>query len=66
MEPTENGNFRLFAADISIYICIYTELTENGNFHLLAANRKQRRQTSICFLQTETENGSLFSLIGKQ
>jgi hypothetical protein len=41
------------------------ELTENGNFRLFAANRKWKRQTSVCFLQMETENGSLFSLISK-
>jgi hypothetical protein len=42
-----------------------TELKENGNFHLFVANGKQKRQTSICLLQTETENGSLFFLVGK-
>ncbi len=36
------------------------ELMENGNFCLFAANGKQKRLTSICLLQTETENGSLF------
>ncbi len=41
------------------------ELTENFNIHLFAANRKRKRQTSVCLLQTETENGSLFSLVGK-
>jgi hypothetical protein len=40
------------------------EPTENGNFHWFAANGGQKRQTSICFLQTE--NGSLFSLVGKR
>jgi hypothetical protein len=40
--------------------------TENGNFRLFAANRKRKRQTSVCLLQTKTENGSLFPLVGKQ
>ncbi len=43
-----------------------TELTENGNLHLFAAYRKRKRPTSVCLLQTETENGSLFSLVSKQ
>jgi hypothetical protein len=38
-----------------------TELTENGNFRLFSANGKRKRQTSVCLLQTETENGHLFS-----
>jgi hypothetical protein len=41
------------------------ELTENYNFCLFAANGKQKRQTFVCLLQMETENGSLFSLVGK-
>jgi hypothetical protein len=41
-----------------------TELTENGNFRLFAVNGKQ--QTSLCLLQRETENGGLFSLVGKR
>ncbi len=32
-----------------------TELMENCNFHLFAANRKRKWQTSVSFLQTETE-----------
>ncbi len=36
--------------------------TESSYFRF-AANRKRKRQTSVCFLQTEI--GSLFSLIGK-
>ncbi len=40
-----------------------TELTENGNFSLFDANRKQKRQLSVCMLQMETENGSLFFLV---
>jgi hypothetical protein len=43
-----------------------TELTENGNFRLFYANEKQKPQTSVYFLQTETENRLLFSMIGKQ
>jgi hypothetical protein len=42
-----------------------TELMKNGNFHLFAANKKWERQTSVCLLQTETGNGSLFSFIVK-
>jgi hypothetical protein len=42
-----------------------TELTQNGNFCLFAANRKQKWQMSVFLLQTETENGSLFSLVVK-
>jgi hypothetical protein len=37
---------------------------ENGNFCLFAAKGKWKRQTFVCFLQTE--NRSLFSLDGKQ
>ncbi len=49
-----------------IYINIWKkELTENGNFQLFAANEKPNWQTSVCLLQTETEKGSLFSLVGK-
>jgi hypothetical protein len=40
------------------------ELTENGNFRLFVANGK--RQTSLCLLQRETENGGLFSLVGRR
>jgi hypothetical protein len=43
-----------------------TELTENGNFRLFPAKEKRKRQTSVHLLKTEKENGSLFSLIGKQ
>jgi hypothetical protein len=39
---------------------------ENGNFRLFAANGKRKWQTSVCLLQTETGNGSLFSLVGKR
>jgi hypothetical protein len=39
---------------------------ENSDCRLFAANGKQKRQTSVCLLQTETENGSLFSLVGKK
>jgi hypothetical protein len=42
-----------------------TELTENSDFCLFAANEKLKRQTSLCLLQTEMENGSLLSLAGK-
>jgi hypothetical protein len=61
------------AGDIYIYIETaahtnkYTEngTNGNGNFHLFVANKKRKWQTSICLLQTEMENGSLFSLVGK-
>jgi hypothetical protein len=39
---------------------------EKGNFRLYAANGKRKRQTSVCLLQTETENISFFSMVGKQ
>jgi hypothetical protein len=50
-----------------MYVYIYrkTEITENGNFRLFGANGKWKLQTFACSLQTETENGSLFSLVGK-
>jgi hypothetical protein len=38
------------------------KLMESGNFRLLAANGKRKWQTSVCLLQMETENRSLFSL----
>jgi hypothetical protein len=64
-EETEGDLLPLLRSYIySIYIRIRkTELTENGNFRLFAANGKRKRQTSVCFLQTEI--GSLFSLVGK-
>ncbi len=43
-----------------------TELTENDNFPWFAANGEWKCQTSVCFLQTGMENGSLFSLVGKR
>jgi hypothetical protein len=62
---------------VYVYICMYifiyvymymykTELTEKTNFGLFAANRKRKRQTSICLLLTQTEIGSLFSLVSKR
>jgi hypothetical protein len=33
-----------------------TKLIENGNFRLFSANRKGKRQISVCLLQTKTEN----------
>jgi hypothetical protein len=42
------------------------ELTENGLFYLFAANGKHKRQASVCLLKIETENGSLFFLVGKR
>jgi hypothetical protein len=39
---------------------------ENSNFRLFATKGKWKRQTSLCLLQMETENGSLFSLVGKR
>jgi hypothetical protein len=43
-----------------------TELMENSNFCSFAANRKWKQKTSVCLQQTETENGSLVSLVGKR
>jgi hypothetical protein len=37
-----------------------TELTEEGKFRLFTASRERKRQTLVCLLQTETENGSCF------
>jgi hypothetical protein len=42
------------------------ELTENDHCHIFAASRKQKRRTSVCLLQTEKENRSLFSLVDKR
>jgi hypothetical protein len=42
------------------------ELTENGNFLFFSANRKWKRQASLCLLQTETEKGRFFALVGKR
>jgi hypothetical protein len=51
-------------------VCSYirkTELTEIGNFRLfVCCKRKMETATFVCLLQTETENRSLFSLVGKQ
>jgi hypothetical protein len=38
---------------------------EDSNFHLFAANIKRKWQTAICLLEMETENKSLFFLVGK-
>ncbi len=58
----------MFMCDIvpfSVYIQ-KTETTENSNFRLFAANERRKWQTFIFLLQTEIENGSLFSLVGKR
>jgi hypothetical protein len=39
---------------------------KNGDFRTSAANKKLKQQTSLCLLQTEMENKSLFSLVGKR
>jgi hypothetical protein len=44
------------------FICCKRK-TATANFRLFAANGKREWQTSVCLLQTETENGSLFSLV---
>ncbi len=38
---------------------------ETANFSLFAANGKWKQQTSVCLLQMEKENGSLFPLVDK-
>jgi hypothetical protein len=38
----------------------------NGNFRTSAANKKLKQQTSLCLLQMEMENKSLFSLVSKR
>jgi hypothetical protein len=44
-----------------------TENKTNGKWQLLffvvATNGKQNRRISVCSLQTETKNGSLFTLV---
>jgi hypothetical protein len=50
----------------SIWYIQSTELKENGDFRLFAANGKRKQQTSVCFLQMENKNRSLFSLVGKR
>ncbi len=60
----------MFPCSISMSPCFRfrkqkTELTENGNLRCFAANGKRKQQTSVCLLQAETENRSLFSLVGK-
>jgi hypothetical protein len=66
-----------FFPETAVYLYVYTgvsifyiylqktKLKENGNFCLFAAHGKWKRKTLICLLQTETENGSLFSLVAK-
>jgi hypothetical protein len=63
---------------VSMYPCLHihvpmfpefrkrkTELTDNGNLRLFAVNGKRKRQTSVYLLQTDPDNESLFSLVGK-
>jgi hypothetical protein len=45
--------------------------TENGTngkqqLSFVLLQRKRKRKTSVCLLQTETESGSLFSFVGKR
>jgi hypothetical protein len=57
--------FRLKRQHIYININIWkTELTENSNFRLFAANRRRKRQTSVCFLQTKRKTEVWF--LGRQ
>ncbi len=56
---------------MELYKCLYVylqkmELTENGNLRLFTENGKEKQQTSIYLLQTETENRSLFSFVSKR
>jgi hypothetical protein len=56
---------------VSVFPCSYFPfirilITENGNFHLNSTNGKRKRQSSGYLLQTEMENGSLFSLVSKE
>jgi hypothetical protein len=44
----------------------YPTADGNGNFRTSAANKKLKQQTSVCLLQTEMENKSLFTLVGKR
>jgi hypothetical protein len=57
------GIFIYLSKCISLYIYIYVCISSM----YICENRKNgKRQTSICLLQMETENGRLFSLFGKQ
>jgi hypothetical protein len=53
---------------ITFFIYVYLENRIMGKWQLpfvFAANEKLKRQTFVCFLQTEMENWSAFSLVGK-
>jgi hypothetical protein len=62
---TEVAVFRYFRFP---YIYTYAENGANRKRQLLfvAAKGKRKQQTSVCLPQTETENGSLYSLVGKR
>jgi hypothetical protein len=44
------------------------ELTKNSNFHFFAANRKWKRQTSVCFFANRKweEKKMKFVFLGRQ
>jgi hypothetical protein len=44
----------------AVYMYIYMEKGMNGKQQLPFACCKQKWQTSVCLLQTKTENGSFF------
>ncbi len=50
------------------FVNIFTENETNRKrrFPCVCCNGKWKRQTSVCFLQFETENGNLFSLVSKR
>jgi hypothetical protein len=58
MENGTNGKWQL------LFVCCKWK-KETASFRLFAANRKRKQHTSMCLLQTEMENGSMFSLVGK-
>jgi hypothetical protein len=61
--------FRLkFLKSLSVDTLRQTENGTNGKHQLLlfCCKGKRKRQTSVSLLQSETENGSLFSLVGKR
>jgi hypothetical protein len=50
---------------MTISVCCCKWKMETANFSLFAANGKWKQQTSVCLLQMEKENGSLFPLVDK-
>jgi hypothetical protein len=49
---------------VSMSSCLHVSMSMSLCFRKKGTNEK--RETSVCFLQTETENGSFFTLVGKR